>query len=74
MVRNMVGVLMDIGAGRKGIEWAKKVLEARARVEAGITASPNGLYLVSVAYPDKFGLGKYLNLGPDEKQGPWFFY
>jgi tRNA pseudouridine38-40 synthase len=74
MVRNMAGVLMEIGAGRRGIEWAKEVLGACARVKAGITASPNGLYLVSVAYPDKFRLGGYLNLGPDQKQGPWFFY
>lgn len=74
MVRNMAGVLMDIGAGRKPVTWAKGVLEACARVKAGITAPPNGLYLVSVVYPDRFGLGRYLNLDPGENQGPWFFY
>lgn len=73
MVRNMAGVLMDIGAGRQDIEWAERVLKARARIKAGITAAPNGLYLVSVAYPSKFGLDKCLGSSDGESQGPWFF-
>ncbi len=74
MVRNMVGVLLDIGAGRRPLTWAREVLAAAARVKAGITAPPNGLYLVSVAYPERFKLGKYLSLGSGENQRPWFFY
>jgi tRNA pseudouridine38-40 synthase len=74
MVRNMVGVLLEIGAGRRPVHWSKEVLEARARVKAGMTASPNGLYLVSVSYPDKFGLAEYLDSGLEKKSGPWFFY
>lgn len=56
MVRNMSAVLMSIGAGKKPIEWAKEVLLAQDRKAADITASPNGLYLCQVFYPEKFVL------------------
>src|SRR4030067_1137606 len=51
MVRNLVGVLMDIGAGEQEPEWARAVLAARDRTLGGITASPDGLYLTAVEYP-----------------------
>jgi tRNA pseudouridine38-40 synthase len=73
MVRNMAGVLMEIGAGRADTDWTKEVLAARARISAGMTAPPNGLYLVSVAYPDRFGLAGFLTNDPAQKPGPWFF-
>lgn len=56
MVRNMVGVLLPIGEGLKPIHWAREVLLARDRTLAGITAPPDGLYLVGVEYPPRFGL------------------
>lgn len=52
MVRNIAGVLMTIGAGEHRPTWAKEVLEARDRTVGGITAAPDGLYLVSIAYPE----------------------
>lgn len=56
MVRNIVGTLLPIGDGSKSSRWFRHVLDARDRTVAGITASPNGLYLVAVGYPDRFGL------------------
>ena len=65
MVRNIVGVLMEIGAGRQPPKWAKEVLESRDRKRAAVTASPCGLYLVAVRYPAACGL-------PEEVLGPGF--
>jgi tRNA pseudouridine38-40 synthase len=56
MVRNIAGVLSTIGAGERGPDWAREVLEARDRTLGGITAPPHGLYLVGVGYPSRFGL------------------
>ncbi|MBD3646821.1 MAG: tRNA pseudouridine(38-40) synthase TruA [Pseudomonadales bacterium] len=56
MVRNIAGVLQDIGAGEKPVSWMAELLELRDRTRAGVTAPPNGLYLVDVTYPEDFGL------------------
>lgn len=56
MVRNIAGVLMTIGAGDRPIEWAQEVLERRDRTQAGVTAPAEGLYLLAVRYPERFGL------------------
>jgi tRNA pseudouridine38-40 synthase len=56
MVRNMAGVLMEIGMGRQPVEWARLVLESRQRTAGGVTAPPDGLYLVGVDYPPEFSL------------------
>ncbi len=56
MVRNIVGVLMTIGAGECEVEWAEQVLAARDRQLGGVTAPSQGLTLVGVSYPDEFGL------------------
>lgn len=56
MVRNIVGVLMAIGAGKASIGWAKSVLETRDRKQAGITAPAAGLYFVNAIYPDVFAI------------------
>ena len=50
MVRNIVGVLIKIGSGKRQVEWAKEVLDAHDRRQATITAPACGLYLVDVEY------------------------
>lgn len=56
MVRNIAGVLMAIGSGARPAGWAREVLAARERAAGGITAPPEGLYLIAVRYPEEFGL------------------
>lgn len=56
MVRNLVGVLMEIGRGEQPISWARQVLESRDRTQGGVTAPAEGLYMWSVEYPAPFGL------------------
>ena len=58
MVRNIAGVLMTIGCGKRPVKWAQQVLEARNRTQGGVTASPCGLYFVDVGYPEQFDLPK----------------
>lgn len=56
MVRNIAGVLMAIGRGEQPVDWAKQVLQSRDRTRGGVTAPPDGLYLLHVRYPKAFGL------------------
>ena len=56
MVRNIVGVLLSIGAGEHAMSWARQVLEVRDRTAGGVTAPPDGLYLLGVEYPHHYGL------------------
>lgn len=65
MVRNIMGVLTEIGNGVKPPIWAKEVLLSRDRKLAGITSAPQGLYLVEVGYPERFLL-------PKIPKGPFF--
>lgn len=62
MVRNIAGVLMAIGIGQEPSTWIEDVLHAKARARGGVTAQPNGLYLVEVGYPANFNLPIELNL------------
>ncbi|MFZ0219576.1 MAG: tRNA pseudouridine(38-40) synthase TruA [Candidatus Aquirickettsiella sp.] len=61
MVRNISAVLMTIGRGKKPVAWAKEVLLAQDRRAADVTASPSGLYLCQVFYPENFMLPKSEN-------------
>jgi len=56
MVRNIAGVLMAIGGGERPVRWAREVLKIRDRSLGGVTASPEGLYLLQVRYAAEFGL------------------
>jgi len=64
MVRNIVGTLLPVGRGCREPSWVAQVLAARDRTVAGVTAPPDGLYLVAVRYPARFGLPS--NAAPDE--------
>ncbi|NJN47192.1 MAG: tRNA pseudouridine(38-40) synthase TruA [Candidatus Competibacteraceae bacterium] len=50
MVRNIAGVLLAIGCGEQPKHWARQVLAGRDRQLGGVTAPPEGLYLMSVRY------------------------
>lgn len=50
MVRNIVGTLLEVGKGKRDIEWVHDVLLAQDRRAAGPTAPSDGLYLTEVVY------------------------
>jgi tRNA pseudouridine38-40 synthase len=52
MVRNIAGTLIEIGAGKRPVDWTTEALAARRRSAAGPTAPADGLYFMSVNYPD----------------------
>ncbi|MDH5182994.1 MAG: tRNA pseudouridine(38-40) synthase TruA [Gammaproteobacteria bacterium] len=56
MVRNIAGVLMEIGRGEQAPEWTREILDHQDRTRGGITAPPHGLYLTEVDYPDQYKL------------------
>lgn len=63
MVRNITGSLVTIGLGEESIEWLAAVLAARNRKHAGVAAPPQGLTLVSVDYPQAFGIPEEVLVG-----------
>ena len=50
MVRNIVGTLSMVGAGKFQPEDMQKILDAKDRAAAGVTASADGLYFMKVDY------------------------
>lgn len=56
MVRNIIGTLVYIGAGKHSVSWMEEVLNSRDRSVAAPTFSPNGLYLISVDYDPQWKL------------------
>lgn len=61
MVRNIAGVLLEIGQGDRPISWCREVLQAKDRRLAGVTAPPQGLTLVGVRYAPAYGLPSEAN-------------
>jgi tRNA pseudouridine38-40 synthase len=57
MVRIIVGSLVEVGRGRRPIEWVAEILASRDRTAAGPTAPPQGLFLVRVEYGDALAAG-----------------
>ncbi len=66
MVRNITGLLLEVGSGRQSPDWVQQVLSAKDRTKAAKTAPANGLYLVDVTYPQQFDL-------PTNRLGPLFW-
>lgn len=66
MVRNIAGVLIAVGQGKKPAGWVQEVLQAKDRRLGAETAPAYGLYLVAVAYPKEFGV-------MEGNPGPLFF-
>ena len=61
MVRTIVGTLVEVGRGRRGVEWPGEVLAACDRRAAGMCAPACGLTFVDACYPEgllvPWGLG-----------------
>jgi tRNA pseudouridine38-40 synthase len=49
-VRNLVGTLVEVGAGKRGVDWPRQVLDGRDRTKAGQTAPAEGLVFVAARY------------------------
>jgi tRNA pseudouridine38-40 synthase len=52
MVRAVVGTLIELGRGRIDLEDLERIIAAQDRSRAGFSAPANGLFMVSVTYPD----------------------
>lgn len=66
MVRNIMGLLLHIGAGKASVDSMQDVLCQKSRSASTVMASPSGLYLAQVDYPVHFNVPQDLP-GPD-----WF--
>jgi tRNA pseudouridine38-40 synthase len=56
MIRNIVGSLVYVGAGRQPAAWIGELLASRDRRLAAPTFAPEGLYLAGVEYDPTFEL------------------
>ena len=56
MVRNLVGALVAIGAGRAEPGWMRELLEARDRTRGPATFAADGLYFAGADYDAAFAL------------------
>ncbi len=52
-IRNLAGTLLEVGQGKRGREWPRRVLDSRDRSQAGQTAPPEGLCFSFVRYPEE---------------------
>jgi tRNA pseudouridine38-40 synthase len=53
MNRILVGTMLEVAAGNRGVEEFVALLQGAPRSHAGATAPPHGLALASVAYPGR---------------------
>jgi tRNA pseudouridine38-40 synthase len=58
MVRTIAGTLLEVGKHSLAASDVASILQSRDRAQAGPTAPPEGLYLVSVRYPQRVFLGR----------------
>lgn len=56
MIRNLMGCLIQVGAGAHPPDWARDLLESRDRSLAAPTFDAAGLYLTHIRYPAHFAL------------------
>ena len=59
MVRNIAGLLIEVGNGERPTDDVAKVLASRDRSNAGVMAPPQGLCLVGIRYPRHFDLPQH---------------
>ena len=56
MIRNIVGALVYVGAGKRPAAWIGELLAARDRTRAAPTFAPDGLYFTGADYDAKWNL------------------
>ena len=56
MIRNIVGALVYVGAGKQSPPWIGELLEGRDRARAAPTFAPDGLYFTGADYDATWGL------------------
>ncbi len=56
MVRNIMGMLVVIGQGRRPAIWMREILQARSRAMAAPTFAADGLYFVGPTYDASHGI------------------
>jgi tRNA pseudouridine38-40 synthase len=56
MVRNIVGALVDVGAGRQPASWIAELLAAVDRTRGAATFAADGLYFLGADYDARFAL------------------
>jgi tRNA pseudouridine38-40 synthase len=56
MIRNLVGALVYVGAGKHDARWLRELLDARDRRLAPPTFAADGLYFTGADYDARFGL------------------
>jgi len=62
MVRNIVGSLLEVGAGTRDPAWIGAVLRSLDRAQAGMTAPSQGLTFLGPIYPDRYALPRVAGL------------
>jgi tRNA pseudouridine38-40 synthase len=70
MVRIITGTLLEIGSGKREPAETARILAARDRRAAGLTAPPQGLFLVEVRYPEFSSRPADVTLFPPFANGP----
>ena len=56
MIRNIVGALIDVGAGKRPRAWIAELLRAADRTLGAATFAPDGLYFTGADYDARFAL------------------
>jgi len=59
MVRNMVGALVYVGAGKQPPGWIGELLGQRDRTRSAPTFAPDGLYLAAIEYDTAFSIPEF---------------
>jgi tRNA pseudouridine38-40 synthase len=56
MIRNIVGALVEVGAGKRSPSWVGELLIAADRRRGAPTFAPDGLYFTGADYDARFAL------------------
>ena len=56
MLRNIVGALVDVGCGRRAVDWVAELLGATDRTRGAATFAADGLYFRGALYDERFAL------------------